>query len=117
MRKQQLFPLWLLVLSSAAIAADKPAVNGDRIQQHITALSKYGANPEGGVSRVAFSDADIAGHKYVNGLMREAGLNIRTYAACNMIGRREGTNPKLPAILIGSHIDSVPSGGNYDGDV
>jgi N-carbamoyl-L-amino-acid hydrolase len=100
-------------------AADKsqPAVNGDRIQQHITALSKYGTNPEGGVSRVAFGDADIAGHKYVNGLMRDAGLNIRTDAAGNMIGRREGTNPKLPAIMIGSHIDSVPSGGNYDGDV
>jgi beta-ureidopropionase / N-carbamoyl-L-amino-acid hydrolase len=100
-------------------AADKgqPAVNGDRIQQHITGLSKFGTNPEGGVSRVAFSDADIAGHKYVNGLMQGAGLTIRTDAAGNMIGRREGSNPKLPAIMIGSHIDSVPSGGNYDGDV
>jgi N-carbamoyl-L-amino-acid hydrolase len=117
MRKQQLMTLCLLVLSSAAIAADKPAVNGDRIQQHITALSKYGANPEGGVSRVAFGDADIAGRKYVNSLMLEAGLNIRTDAAGNMIGRREGSDPKLPAIMIGSHIDSVPGGGNYDGDV
>jgi N-carbamoyl-L-amino-acid hydrolase len=117
MRKQQLMTLCLLVLSSAALAADKPAVNGDRIQQHITALSKYGANPEGGVSRVAFSDADIAGRKYVNGLMLEAGLNIRTDAAGNMIGRREGSDPKLPAIMIGSHTDSVPGGGNYDGDV
>src|SRR5262245_48632579 len=117
MRKQQLMSLCLLVLSSAAIAADKPTVNGDRIQQHITALAKYGANPEGGVSRVAFSDADIAGRKYVNGLMLDAGLNIRTDAAGNMIGRREGSDPKLPAIMIGSHTDSVPGGGNYDGDV
>ena len=117
MHKRHLSILCLLALSSAAVAADKPTVNGERIQQHITALSKYGANPEGGVSRVAFSDADIAGHKYVNGLMRDAGLNIRTDAAGNMIGRREGSNPKLPAIMIGSHIDSVPSGGNYDGDV
>ena len=107
----------MLVLSSAAIAADKPAVNGDRIQQHVTALSKYGANPEGGVSRVAFSDADIAGRKYVAGLMQEAGLTIRTDAAGNIIGRREGSNAKLPPILIGSHTDSVPGGGNYDGDV
>ena len=107
----------MLVLSSAAIAADKPAVNGDRIQQHVTALSKYGANPEGGVSRVAFSDADIAGRKYVAGLMQEAGLTIRTDAAGNIIGRREGSNAKLPLILIGSHTDSVPGGGNYDGDV
>jgi len=109
--------LCMLVLSSAAIAADKPAVNGDRIQQHVTALSKYGANPEGGVSRVAFSDADIAGRKYVAGLMQEAGLTIRTDAAGNIIGRREGSNAKLPPILIGSHTDSVPGGGNYDGDV
>ena len=109
--------LCLLALSSAAIAADKPAVNGDRIQQHITALSKYGANPEGGVSRVAFSDADIAGRKYVAGLMQEAGLTLRTDAAGNIIGRREGSNAKLPPILIGSHTDSVPKGGNYDGDV
>ena len=107
----------MLVLSSAAIAADKPAVNGDRIQQHVTALSKYGANPEGGVSRVAFSDADIAGRKYVAGLMQEAGLTIRTDAAGNITGRREGSNAKLPPILIGSHTDSVPGGGNYDGDV
>jgi len=117
MCKQQLMTLCLLALSSAAVAADKPAVNGDRIQQHITALSKYGANPEGGVSRVAFSDADIAGRKYVAGLMQEAGLTLRTDAAGNIIGRREGSNAKLPPILIGSHTDSVPKGGNYDGDV
>jgi len=117
MRKQQLITLCMLVLSGAAIAADKPAVNGDRIRAHITALSKYGTNPEGGVSRVAFSDADIAGRKYVAGLMQEAGLTIRTDAAGNIIGRREGSNAKLPPILIGSHTDSVPGGGNYDGDV
>src|SRR6187397_226353 len=109
MRKKQLSTLLLLVLSSAAIAADKPTVNGDRIQQHITALSKFGANPEGGVSRAAFSDADIAGRKYVVGLMQEAGLTLRIDAGGNIIGRREGSNAKLPPILIGSHIDSVPS--------
>ena len=117
MHKRHLSILCLLALSSAAVAADEPAVNGDRIQQHITALSKFGANPEGGVSRVAFSDADIAGRKYVVGLMQEAGLTLRTDAGGNIIGRREGSNAKLPPILIGSHIDSVPSGGNYDGDV
>jgi N-carbamoyl-L-amino-acid hydrolase len=69
------------------------------------------------VSRVAFSDADIAGRKYIGGLMQEAGLTLRVDAAGNIIGRREGGNPKLPAILIGSHTDSVPHGGNFDGDV
>ena len=80
-------------------------------------MSKFGANPEGGVSRVAFSDADLAGRKYISGLMQDAGLTIRVDAAGNIIGRREGSNPKLPAILIGSHTDSVPHGGNFDGDV
>jgi N-carbamoyl-L-amino-acid hydrolase len=49
--------------------------------------------------------------------MREAGLEVRVDAAGNLIGRREGSEPSLPAIMFGSHIDSVPGGGNYDGDV
>ena len=110
----------LLALAMPAVAADKsrsPTVNDARIQQHITELSKFGTNPEGGVSRVAFSDADIQGREYVKKLMQEAGLVVRVDTAGNIIGRREGSNPKLSAILIGSHTDSVPHGGNYDGDV
>ncbi|MGH8178541.1 MAG: Zn-dependent hydrolase [Steroidobacter sp.] len=94
-----------------------PIVNDARIQQHITELSKFGANPEGGVSRVAYSAADIAGREYIRKLMQEAGLVVRVDAAGNIIGRREGGDPELPAIMIGSHTDSVPGGGNYDGDV
>jgi beta-ureidopropionase / N-carbamoyl-L-amino-acid hydrolase len=100
------------------VAAERPAtVNETRIQQRITELSKFGANPEGGVSRVAFSAADLAGREYIRKLMQEAGLVVRVDAAGNLIGRREGSESKLPAIMIGSHIDSVPGGGNYDGDV
>ena len=89
----------------------------ERLQQHITDLSKFGANPEGGVSRVAFSAADIAGREYIKKLMQDAGLVVHIDTAGNIIGRREGIDPKLPVIMIGSHIDSVPGGGNYDGDV
>jgi N-carbamoyl-L-amino-acid hydrolase len=120
MRNLSLSILCLLGLSASVLAADKPrspAVNGDRIQQHITELSKFGANPEGGVSRVAFSDADIAGRDYVKKLMEDAGLVVRVDTAGNIIGRRDGSNAKLPPIMIGSHTDSVPGGGNYDGDV
>ena len=120
MRTISLPILCLLGLATPVLAADKPrspTVNDARIQQHITELSKFGANPQGGVSRVAFSDADIAGRDYVKKLMQEAGLVVRVDTAGNIIGRREGRDPKLPAILIGSHTDSVPSGGNYDGDV
>jgi N-carbamoyl-L-amino-acid hydrolase len=88
-----------------------------RLEQRITALSAFGANPQGGVSRVAFSAADIAGREYIQGLMREAGLQVRVDTAGNVIGRRAGSDRSAPVIMLGSHIDSVPQGGNYDGDV
>lgn len=116
--------LWLVAFlagclpSTAALAKPPPiAVNADRLQQHLSTLSQFGANPEGGVSRVAFSDADVAGRAYITKLMQDAGLAVRVDTAGNIIGRREGSDPKLPAIVLGSHTDSVPSGGNYDGDV
>lgn len=87
-----------------------------RIQQHIMELSEFGKNPEGGVSRVAFSQADLDGRAYIKGLMRKAGLEVRIDSAGNIIGRRAGSED-LPPIMFGSHIDSVPGGGNYDGDV
>ncbi len=92
-------------------------VNAKRLEQRILALAEFGKNPQGGVSRVAFSAADIQGRNYVMSLMREAGLKIQIDAAGNIFGRREGRDAKLPSIIFGSHIDSVPSGGNYDGDV
>ncbi len=92
-------------------------VNGARIVQHLEALSAFGRNPQGGVSRVAYSDADRAGREYVLGLMTAAGLAVRMDTAGNLIGIRPGSEPGLKPILIGSHIDSVPEGGNYDGDV
>jgi N-carbamoyl-L-amino-acid hydrolase len=92
-------------------------VDAGRIEQRILELARFGANPEGGVSRVAFSDADIEGRRYVVFLMRAAGLDVRIDAAGNILGRRAGKAEGLPPILFGSHIDSVPEGGNYDGDV
>ncbi|HZF16839.1 MAG TPA: Zn-dependent hydrolase [Steroidobacteraceae bacterium] len=107
--------LTLPIVASAKPPA--PAVNADRLNAHLAALSRFGTNPEGGVSRVAYSDFDVAGRAYVTQLMKDAGLTVRVDAAGNLIGRLEGRNPKLPAIVLGSHTDSVPSGGNYDGDV
>ena len=107
-----LFAPLLSLAQSSEFAADP-----DRLEARIQALGEFGANPEGGVSRVAFSDADMAGREYIKRLMREAGLSVRVDAAGNIIGRREGEQEGLPPIMIGSHIDSVPGGGNYDGDV
>lgn len=91
--------------------------NADRIEARIVQLSEFGKNPEGGVSRVAFSEADIQGREYIVSLMREAGLKVQIDAAGNILGRRNGRDSNLPPIVFGSHIDSVPGGGNYDGDV
>lgn len=92
-------------------------VNGDRLNAHLAALSEFGKNPHGGVTRLAYSDADKAARAYVMELMRDAKLDVSVDAAGNIIGRRAGTDPSLKPILFGSHIDSVPEGGNYDGDV
>lgn len=92
-------------------------VNGERIVKHILALAEFGKNPQGGVSRVAYSDADKQGREHVLGLLRDAKLDVIVDAAGNLIGRRSGSASGLKPLLIGSHIDSVPEGGNYDGVV
>ncbi|GAC1300032.1 MAG: Zn-dependent hydrolase [Steroidobacteraceae bacterium] len=92
-------------------------MNGERIIRHLEGLSEYGRSPQGGVSRVAYSEADRAGREYVMGLMRNAGLEVEIDTAGNLVGVRAGSDVSLKPIVIGSHIDSVPEGGNYDGDV
>ena len=92
-------------------------VNGKRIMDHILALGEFGKNPQGGASRVAYSDADKQGREYVLGLLRDAKLDVVVDAAGNLIGRRAGIAGNLKPLLIGSHIDTVPEGGNYDGVV
>jgi len=109
----------LSLFASVSVSAQTTELRADpqRMEQRILALSEFGANPAGGVSRIAFSDADLAGREYIMDLMREAGLDVRVDTAGNIIGRREGSDDSLPPIMFGSHIDSVPGGGNYDGDV
>jgi N-carbamoyl-L-amino-acid hydrolase len=118
------FGVGLVLLSTncwAANPAETPAtpprVNGPRIIRHLEGLSEYGKNPQGGVSRVAYTEADRAGREYVRGLMRDAGLEVSIDTAGNLVGTRAGSDAALKPIVIGSHIDSVPEGGNYDGDV
>ncbi len=96
---------------------DAIRVDGARINAQLAQLSAFGENPEGGVSRTAYSDADLAGRTWLQGVFRDAGLTPRIDAAGNIIARVEGSEASLKPILIGSHIDSVPGGGNFDGDV
>jgi N-carbamoyl-L-amino-acid hydrolase len=102
-------------------AAAGPRVDARKLRERIEALSMFGRPAGGtfadGVSRVAYSDADVQGRQYVMAQMKAAGLQPRIDAAGNIFARRPGTEPALPPILFGSHIDSVPSGGNFDGDL
>ena len=91
-------------------------VNGPRLMEHLNALSEFGKNPQGGVSRLAYSEADRQGREYVMGLMRTAQLDVSVDAAGNIIGKH-ASKANLPPLVFGSHIDSVPEGGNYDGNV
>jgi N-carbamoyl-L-amino-acid hydrolase len=118
MRKLQTscFTLALALATVALAATTPPHVNPQRQRESLEKLSEFGRNPEGGVTRLGFSEADMAARDYVMGLMRAAGLTVRVDPAGNIFGRRAGSQ-NLPVILFGSHIDSVRHGGNFDGDV
>ncbi len=105
-----------VIIPPQAAADSLPRASAVRMEQRITALSEFGANPQGGVSRVAFSQYDIDARHYVMTLMAQAGLEVSIDTAGNLVGHKAGLED-LPPIVFGSHIDSVPGGGNYDGDV
>ena len=91
-------------------------VNGERLNGWLAQFDRIGRTP-GGINRVAYSEADLAGRAFTLDLFRQAGLASRLDAAGNILARVEGGDPSLPPILIGSHVDSVTDGGNYDGPV
>lgn len=90
-------------------------INHPRLLDRLERLAEYGRTPEGGVTRVTFTPEYMQALEVVMGWMREAGLSPRLDAVGNLIGRREGSQPGLPAIVLGSHIDTVINGGRYDG--
>jgi N-carbamoyl-L-amino-acid hydrolase len=89
-------------------------IRSDRLQQRLDDLAVMGQLPDGGVRRIAYSAEDIAARQWVQQAMQQAGMTIRIDAAGNIIGRYAG-HQDLPAIATGSHIDTVPAGGRYDG--
>jgi beta-ureidopropionase / N-carbamoyl-L-amino-acid hydrolase len=103
---------------SSFAQADPPRADPERMESGIEALSAFGRNEDGGVDRVAYSQADLDARDWAMGEMRALGLqNIRVDAGGNILGRRPGTDTAAKPIMFGSHIDSVLGGGNYDGDV
>ena len=95
-------------------AGSEVEIRTRRLWTSLSRLSGFGAHPDGGAHRIAFSEAEREARRWLVRAMREAGLAVRTDPAGNMFGRREGREP-LPAILFGSHLDTVPRGGHFDG--
>ncbi len=92
-------------------------VNGTRLNTSMEQMKEFGRNSSGGSARVAFSEANRRAYVYLRKLMTDAGLSTRIDPAGNLIGHRDGKKSGLAPIIAGSHIDTVPNGGHYDGIV
>ena len=95
----------------------KIEIDGAAVQRQIEELAAISEVPAPVVTRVLFSEADLAARRYVRGLCQEAGLQTRTDAAGNEFARWVGADPALPAVASGSHIDAIPNAGRFDGVV
>jgi N-carbamoyl-L-amino-acid hydrolase len=91
-------------------------VNGDRLWSSLMELAKIGATAKGGVKRLTLTDLDKQGRDLVVGWARQAGMSITIDQIGNVFMRRDGINNALPPIMTGSHIDTQPTGGKFDGN-
>ena len=91
-------------------------IQRERLVKDFEAMAQLTA-PGEGINRLAFTDADWAGRQYIIDRMTDAGLTVETDDFGNVIGYKIGKKPDLPVVMVGSHTDSVPNGGNYDGVV
>ncbi|EYS85255.1 allantoate amidohydrolase [Cupriavidus sp. SK-4] len=91
------------------------AINGQRLWQSLMDLARIGATPKGGNARLALTALDGQGRDLVVGWMKDAGLEIHVDQIGNIFGRRAGRNNALPPVMTGSHIDTQPTGGKFDG--
>ena len=97
-------------------ATEQMRINGTRLWDSLMTLAKIGATDKGGVRRLALTDLDRQGRDLVVGWCREAGLDISIDRIGNIFGRRAGTDPSRAPVMSGSHIDTQPSGGKFDGN-
>lgn len=93
----------------------KLTINGERLWDSLMELAKIGATPKGGNCRLALTDLDGQGRDLVTGWMKDAGLDVTIDQIGNIFGRRPGRNPNLLSVATGSHIDTQPTGGKFDG--
>jgi N-carbamoyl-L-amino-acid hydrolase len=90
-------------------------VNGERLWQSLMEMARIGATPKGGVCRLALTDLDREGRNLFIDWCKAAGCTIRVDRMGNIFARRGGRNPEAPPVLTGSHLDTQPTGGKFDG--
>ncbi|WP_291130088.1 M20 family metallo-hydrolase [Flavobacterium sp. UBA7682] len=90
-------------------------INSARLEQHFEAMSLIGKIGETGTCRPAHTELEKQGFEIAGSWMKEAGMTVRIDNFGNLIGRLEGKNPDLPVLMMGSHLDSQPYGGRFDG--
>ncbi|MEE2750945.1 MAG: Zn-dependent hydrolase [Myxococcota bacterium] len=92
-------------------------INENRLLDALQTLAQIGRTQDGSTCRLAFTEADFNGRAQVIAWMEEAELTVRTDALGNTVGTRAGRDPDLPAVMTGSHIDTVRTGGPFDGSL
>jgi N-carbamoyl-L-amino-acid hydrolase len=102
-------------MSDHSAAATNQRIDGRRLWDALMAMAEIGATPKGGVKRLTLTEVDKAGRARFAAWCAEAGLAMRVDAMGNMFARREGRDPRRLPVLMGSHLDSQPSGGKFDG--
>lgn len=111
----------VLLSHRASLAAGRtlqpPTVDHGRLNGILADFRRFGGTGDNGTTRLAYSDEDLAGREYAAAVMVRAGLEVSVDLAGNLVGRRPGTDPAARPIIIGSHMDTVPQGGSYDGQV
>jgi N-carbamoyl-L-amino-acid hydrolase len=90
-------------------------VNGDRLWSRLMQMAEIGATPHGGCNRQALTDADTAGRQLLSKWAKAAGCSVRVDAVGNLFVRRAGRDDALPVVMTGSHLDTQPTGGKFDG--
>ena len=91
-------------------------INGERLWASLMELAAIGATPKGGVCRLTLTDLDKQGRDLVTRWAREAGLTVTIDKIGNAFMRRAGRDNSLPPVMTGSHIDTQPTGGKFDGN-
>ena len=87
----------------------------ERIEKTLAALAAYGVLPEGGTTRLSYGPEYLAAQEFLRGEMTSVGMQVELDPIGNLIGTYAGREPGLPAVMSGSHLDTVPAGGNFDG--